>query len=82
MTAAERDQVRALVAHTCHKQGVPLVVPPDVARDVAAMIAAGPRRRRRSPARPADVLTADQQRGRLMAVSAGAGGADASPAPK
>lgn len=67
MTAAELDQVRAIVAQTCAAQGVPLTVPGDVARAVAAMIAGG-RRRRRSPAR----ATADVP----VAVLAGAGEGD------
>jgi hypothetical protein len=53
MTAQERDRVRELVERSCLQQGVPLAVPPEVARDVAALIAVGGRRRRRSLVRAA-----------------------------
>jgi len=39
MTAAERECVRALVRRTCAEQGVPLVVPADVAAHVARLLA-------------------------------------------
>jgi len=50
MTDQERAQVRELVERTCREQGVPITVPPDVAR-VVAMLVAG---RRPSPYRPPD----------------------------
>ena len=53
MTADERARVRAIVERTCVAQGVPLDVPPEQAREVAAMIALRrpkPTRHRRQPA--------------------------------
>jgi hypothetical protein len=38
-TAEERAQVRSIVERSCAAQGVPLVVPPDVAHAVAALVA-------------------------------------------
>jgi hypothetical protein len=39
VTAADRERVRALVERTCAEQGIPLVVPADVAADVAKLVA-------------------------------------------
>ena len=39
MTPADRERIRALVRRTCAEQGVPLVVPADVAADVARLLA-------------------------------------------
>jgi hypothetical protein len=39
MTRADRERVRALVERTCTEQGIPLVVPTDVAADVARLVA-------------------------------------------
>jgi len=38
VTAAEREQIRAIVERTCREQGIPLVVPAEVARQIAAML--------------------------------------------
>jgi hypothetical protein len=38
MTAQERDQIAAIVRRTCAEQGIPLQVPPDVARAIASML--------------------------------------------
>jgi hypothetical protein len=54
MTATERDRVRAIVERTCAAQGVPIEVPVEQAREVAAMIALRrpqPTRRRRQRTR-------------------------------
>jgi hypothetical protein len=41
MTSDELARVRERVEQTCAAQGIPLVVPPDVAAQVAGMVAAG-----------------------------------------
>jgi hypothetical protein len=75
---AERAHVRALVERTCAAQGVPLVVPPDVAQAVATMIAGRPRGQNRPLASP-DVDMTDVQRSRgAMLLLGGGGGDDAS----
>jgi hypothetical protein len=38
VTAAEREQIRAIVERTCAEQGVPLTVPAEVASQIAAML--------------------------------------------
>lgn len=38
MTAAEREQIRAIVEQTCASQGIPLAVPPEIAQAVAAIL--------------------------------------------
>jgi hypothetical protein len=67
MTGQERDQVRALVERTCAAQGVPLVVPVDVAQAVARMIAGRPHR----PLRPIDPAVSDDGAGDGRAPLAG-----------
>jgi hypothetical protein len=39
MTPADRERVRALVEQTCAEQGVDVIVPADVAADVAKLVA-------------------------------------------
>jgi hypothetical protein len=39
MTATDRARVRAIVERTCAAQGVDIVVPPDVAADIARLVA-------------------------------------------
>jgi hypothetical protein len=41
VTADQRTAVRVLVERTCAEQGIPLTVPAEVARTVAAMVAVG-----------------------------------------
>jgi hypothetical protein len=38
MTPADRERIRALVRRTCAEQGIPLVVPADVAADMARLL--------------------------------------------
>jgi hypothetical protein len=44
VTADQRTAVRVLVERTCQQQGIPLTVPAEVARTVAAMVAVRPLR--------------------------------------
>jgi hypothetical protein len=47
VTPAERERIRALVQRTCAEQGISLVVPADVASDLARlMVGAGSEGRR------------------------------------
>jgi hypothetical protein len=39
VTPPDRERVRALVERTCAEQGIPLVVPADVAAEVARLVA-------------------------------------------
>jgi hypothetical protein len=42
MTPADRARVRERVEQSCAAQGIPLVVPPEVAADVARLVAGAP----------------------------------------
>jgi hypothetical protein len=78
VTAEERAHVRALVERTCAAQGVPLVVSPDVAQAVAAMIAGRPRSQNRLlPPPDVDMVDAQRRRGGMLLLGGG-GGDDAS----
>jgi hypothetical protein len=39
MTPAERDRIRERVEKTCAEQGIDVIVPPEVAADVARLLA-------------------------------------------
>ena len=39
MTPRDRERIQALVERTCAEQGIPLIVPPEVAAAVAQLLA-------------------------------------------